>query len=251
MNLAGEVDPPAEFAIFADTGWERIGTYENIVRLNTVGLEAGFPPIWRVSIENIRSEMLSNQKGHYENMPLFTRVITPQLRFDGEDELRTGQIRRQCTRHYKIHAINAAIREEYGMVARFQWIGFSVDELVRMAPSRVKYITHRFPLIERRMDRADCERWITEHEFTVPVKSACIGCPYHIDAEWADLSPAEWEDACQFDEAIRDKHLHRGRNRDNRLFLHRSLIPLRDVKIGRDESNDLLKQGGCDGGCWT
>jgi hypothetical protein len=248
MNLQREIDPPANFAIFADTGWERAGTYQNIDCLNAIRLEAGFPPIWRVSIGDIRSEMLSTKKD--DHMPMFTSVVTPQLRFDGEDEMQTGQLRRQCTNHYKIRAINTAIREEYGMVARTQWIGFSVDEVVRMAPSRVAYVTHRFPLIEKRMDRADCERWLIERGFPVPVKSSCIGCPYHTDVEWKSLSPSEWEDACQFDEAIRDKRLHRGRNRDNKLFLHRSLIPLREVRLGRDESGDRLKDDGCDGGCW-
>ena len=246
MNIASEIEPKADFAIFADTGWERAGTYENIARLNTIGLEAGFPPIWRGSIGNIRTESLAGGDGHYNHMPLFTRVITPQLRFDGDDEVRTGQIRRQCTRHYKIRAINAAISEEYGMARRVQWIGFSVDELARMAPSRVKYITHRFPLIEKRMDRADCEGWLIEHGHPVPVKSSCIGCPYHTDAEWKSLSPSEWEDACQFDEQIREKH-----RKNFKLYLHNSLTPLREVRFRGDERNDLLKQEDCKGGCWT
>jgi len=249
MNLHGEIDPHADFAVFADTGWERVSTYENITRLNQTGLARGFPPIWRVTIGNIRVEMLDSI--HNDHMPLFTSIVTPQLRFDGNDEIRAGQLRRQCTRHYKIHAINTAVWEEYGMVRRVQWIGFSVDEVARMAPSRVAYITHRFPLIEKRMDRADCERWLVEHGYPVPVRSSCIGCPHHTDEEWANLFPSEWEDACRFDEAIRDKHLHWARNRDNKLFLHRSLIPLRDVRLEKDERNDLLKQDGCDGGCWT
>ena len=55
MNIHGEIDPPADFAVFADTGWERTGTYENIRALNTIALERGFPPVWKVGIGNIRA----------------------------------------------------------------------------------------------------------------------------------------------------------------------------------------------------
>lgn len=254
MNLEGEISPPADFAIFADTGWERKATYENITRLNTLCLEQGFPPIWRVKVGDIRADMLAEGKGHHDHLPLFVMSIqrNGQLRLDGSDDetQSVGQLRRQCTRYYKIHAINRAIRKEYGMVPRVQWIGFSVDEIVRMAPSRVKYITHRFPLIEKRMARDDCVRWLIERGYPVPVKSACVGCPYRTDAEWAELTPSEMEDACKFDEQIRDRHLHRRGGRNFKLFLRSDLVPLREATFRGNQRGDLLKQEDCAGGCW-
>lgn len=251
MNLQGEIDPPADFAIFADTGWERHDTYKNISRINTEGLNRGFPPIWKVSTGNIRQEMLQSGDRHYGHIPFFTRSFfkTGQLNLDGSDDIRkgTGQLHRQCTNYYKIRPINAAIREEYGMKPRTQWIGFSVDELVRMRPSRIKYITLRFPLIEKRMDRADCVHWLLSHGYPVPVKSSCIGCPYHTDAEWKSLDAAEWEDACLFDEEIRDKHDARRHN--FKLYLHRTLIPLREL-INPKSTENLDRDEECSGGCW-
>ena len=92
-------------------------------------------------------------------------------------------------------------------------------------------------------------RWLFSHGYPVPVQSNCVGCPYHSDAEWAALTPEEFEDACQFDEAIRDKHLHASRRKDFKLYLHRSLTPLRDVKL-RPTGENLDKQAECQAGCW-
>lgn len=253
MNLHHEIEPGVDFAIFADTGWERQGTYENITRLNSIGLDRGFGPIWKVKAGNIRADMLAAGDGHYDHMPLFTQSsrLTGQLRLDGSDEVvkGTGQLRRQCTGHYKIDAINRAVRDEHGMARRVQWIGFSVDELQRMRPSRVKYITLRFPLIEKRMSRADCVVWLLEHGYAIPVKSSCIGCPYHTDAEWVNLTAEEWKDACKFDDAIRDRHLHLT-SKSFRLYLHSSLIPLSEVKLHPKVEENLEKDGDCAGGCW-
>lgn len=251
MNLHGEIDPPAEFAVFADTGWERSGTYDQVGKLNTIGLGKGFPPIWVVKAGNIRDEMLSFD--HYLHMPLYTvsREETDQILIGGGMDVKEskGQLRRQCTRHYKIKAIDRAIREEFGLKKRTQWIGFSVDELARMSSSRRKYISFRFPLIEKRMDRNDCKDWLIDHGHPVPVKSSCIGCPYLSDQEWLELRSNEREDACQFDDAIRDKHLIDNRRKSQPLYLHRSCQPLRDVEF-KPGGDNLDKQEDCAGGCW-
>lgn len=251
MNILGEIEPKAEFAIFADTGWERQATYNQILWLNAKCLEYGFPEIWIVSSGNIRDNTLNPQ--NYEDMPLYTvsNKRTGQLSFSGEEIVKTsrGQLRRQCTRHYKIKVINREIRKKYGMKKRKQWIGFSVDEVVRMRPSRVKYIEHRFPLIEMRMSRQDCIDWLNSHGYPIPEKSACIGCPYRSDAEWRSLTPKEMEDAIDFDEKIRGKHMLNPKRKDFPLFLHHSCKPLKDVSFSEDDS-DIQKQEGCDGGCW-
>ena len=98
MNLHDEIDPPASFAIFADTGWERKATYENVAALNTICLEHGFPPIWTVKTTNIRADMIAEGNGHYDHIPFYTRSFTHtgQLQLDGSEEIRegVGQLRR-------------------------------------------------------------------------------------------------------------------------------------------------------------
>ena len=67
----------------------------------------------------------------------------------------------------------------------------------------------------------------------MPPRSACKGCPFHSDDEWREMKlhrPWDFEDACDFDEQIRNYGGMRGQ-----CFLHRSCKPLRDV----DFSNDI------------
>lgn len=69
-----------------------------------------------------------------------------------------------------------------------------------------------------------------------PPRSRCAHCPNQSDTEWAELTPEEWESACKTDEYVRsvDKH----------AYLHKSLIPLRQVTLKPQEDN-----GGLFGGC--
>ena len=151
MNLAGLITPPFEFAVFADTQWERKGTYEYIDYLDQQASSYDFPPIMRVSAGNIRADMLADQK-HYHHPPLYV------------DTEKIGQIRRQCTGHYKVTIINREIRKIFGMKRRIQTIGFSLDEIARRNDSRgPKYIELRYPLLEMRMTRKDCLNWMTEN----------------------------------------------------------------------------------------
>jgi hypothetical protein len=47
----------------------------------------------------------------------------------------------------------------------------SLDETMRMKPSNVQYITNRWPLIEARLNRNDCLRWLERHNYSQPPKS--------------------------------------------------------------------------------
>jgi hypothetical protein len=86
------------------------------------------------------------------------------------------------------------------------WIGISLDEYRRMSPSRVRFIRHRWPLVELRMTRWDCIAFLEEQRLPVPIKSACIGCPYRQASEWLDMReqfPDEFAQAVTFDERNR------------------------------------------------
>jgi hypothetical protein len=108
-------------------------------------------------------------------------------------------------------------------------------------------MTNRWPLIERNISRLGCLRWLTEHGYPEPPKSACIGCPFHNDRMWKEMKanqPDEFEDACKVDDAMR-----RGEARGMRgvEFMHRKRIPLRDVTF--DDSQPDLFQNECEGIC--
>src|SRR5690606_924714 len=116
---------------------------------------------------------------------------------------------------YKIQPIERKIRELLGLKPRQHWprtvaveqiFGISADEMRRMRMPRELWRRNRYPFIfERRMQRWQiieaARKRFPDHPFP---RSACIGCPFHSDAEWLAMQrsrPAEFADAVAFDEA--------------------------------------------------
>lgn len=240
MSCAGEIDK-ANVAIFADTGWEPKAVYEHLGRLRDFYEEnkEWAIPIKTVSKGNLRDDFLKAVEDNgFATMPLFAK--DPQTQ-------KVSMLRRQCTREYKIAELQREMRlmGAKGSDPFEVWIGISVDEAMRMKASRVKYTVHRWPLIEQRMTRHDCRIYLEKAGWDVP-KSSCIGCPFHTDHWWADLkqtSPEEFQDAVEFDRAIR--HLPR---LHDETFLHNSALPLDEV-IFDDESQFDLFGNECEGMC--
>ncbi len=250
--------PGLDGAIFADTGWEPARVYKHLDRLATVLTGAGIP-LYRVSSGNLRADAI-DPAHRYASVPYFVR--NP----DGTD----GMGRRQCTSEYKLAPITRKVRELLGASApdfrrvpkgnhAEQWIGFSADEVGRVSDQNgVSYITKRYPLLDLGMDRKACTRWLEARGWTQVAKSACIGCPYHGNAQWRDLRdnhPDEWADAVDFDEAIR-RGGARGLPLDGQAFLHRSRVPLSLAPIDRTTRTerlgwqlDLLDELGDPDGC--
>jgi hypothetical protein len=224
MSLAGEL-PLVDAAVFADTGWEPRAVYQHLDRLEAAAAKAGVP-VYRVSTGNLREDAL-DPRHRFASMPLHVR------REDG----RRGMIRRQCTREYKITPIRRQVRQLWQATGKppvEQWLGISLDEAHQMRDSDVAYIDNVYPLVDARMTRADCQRWLADHGWQAP-KSACIGCPFRSDRRWRELrdnSPAEWADAVAFDRAIRAGHRRHGQPAlRGRAYLHRSLVPLDRVDL--------------------
>lgn len=250
--------PGLNGAIFADTGWEPAAVYQHLDRL-AVALDKAGIPLYRVSSGNLRADAI-DPAHRYASIPYFVR--NP----DGSE----GMGRRQCTSEYKLSPINRKVRELLGAAApdfrrvprgnvAEQWIGFSTDEIGRVDNKRsVLYVRKRYPLLELGMSRKDCQRWLADHGWTSVAKSACIGCPFHGNAQWRQLRdnhPDEWADAVDFDRAIR-KGGARGLPLNGEAFLHRSRVPLDVAPIDRvtraewrDRQHDLLEELGDPDGC--
>lgn len=226
MAELGQIERPVE-AIFADTGWEPKHVYAHLDWLKT----QTSIPIHVVSQGNLREDALASTSSAW--MPLHVTNL------DGSP----GMLRRQCTTNYKIDPIRRRVRElckEHGVKRVVQMMGISVEEAVkRMRQSDVKYIINAYPLVDLRMDREDCKRWLDAHGYPVPKKSSCIGCSFHGDAHWREMKandPDEWENACAFDEAIRDRRL---RFADG-VYLHRSRVALRLVDLSTPQDRGQL-----------
>ena len=246
MAAHGEIGPMPDLAIFADTGAEPEPTYEYL-RWLTSGNVLPFP-VHMVSNGNIRDDMISglNSTGQrFASIPFFTL-------YKGK----AGMGRRQCTKEYKLQPIQREVRRLIGGKTKpgsvEMWIGISLDEVIRMKPSRVKYIVNRWPLIEKEMTRADCLAWLERKGYPRPPKSACTFCPYRSDEGWINMKAtdrASFEDAVAVDKAIRQNGTTKRMKAD--LYLHRSLKPLDEVDFRTDAElgqGDLFGNE-CEGMC--
>lgn len=254
MAAAGEITPMPKCAIFADTMWEPKAVYEWLG-----WLEKQLPfPIHRVCKGNIREQNVSARvRGlkvngeRWVSLPYFVKV-------DGNEK--EGRIARQCTAEYKIDPIETFIKISLlnhvkgtrlpRETAIIQWRGITTDEASRMKDSGLKWMKVRYPLaMEKNMTRSDCLYWMQSHGFPKPPRSACIGCPFHSNKEWREMRdnrPDEWQDAVEFDAAIRKAGGIRGDS-----FLHRSLKPLSDVDLSTEEDHGQLNlfKNECQGMC--
>ena len=76
----------------------------------------------------------------------------------------------------------------------------------RQTPVSEDWQVNRWPLIEQRMTRQDCLRWLERYGYPTPPKSSCVGCAFHSDAAWRairDDDPEAWASALEVDRAIR------------------------------------------------
>ncbi len=245
MAAHGEIGPMPDCAIFADTQWEPQGVYDWLDWLET---QLPFP-VHRVSAGSVREAVIAKQNttgGRFASVPYFT---------DGG-----GMGRRQCTSEYKIQPIRQKVRELLGLgkgergpkeVAVQQWIGISTDEIQRLKYSQDKYIENRWPLIEARMSRQDCLKWMERNGYPMPAKSSCIGCPYHSDAQWRDIrdnDPESWADAVEVDRLMRLNGPVRGMTQLE--YMHRSCVPLAEVDLSTPEDHGQISfLDECEGMC--
>lgn len=237
MASAEEIRPMPRAAIFADTGNEPQSVYSWLRWLEP---RLAFPLLVVRCKQTLAEGSLrmrvtrDGRKFSSTDIPFFTRNA------DGSQGKITS---RGCTRDYKIAPILRAARQlacikrgqkTAGVV---QWIGISVDEVVRMKPSRERWAENRWPLIEAGMTRHDCLRWMERRGLPKPPRSACVFCPYHNDHEWRRLKteePDEFARAIEFERRLQEVK-GASDNFESVPFLHRSLVPLAEVDFSTDD----------------
>lgn len=254
MAARGEITPMPIGAIFADTQAEPPSVYRWLDWLET---QLPFP-VHRVTAGSLTERITNTKtnqktgKEYYSNMiPAF--VANP----DGS----RGIVGRSCTADFKIDPLFKEYRKLCGIkrgqktVGVYQWIGISLDEIYRMKPSRDKWCESRWPLVELRMKRHDCLRWMKAHGYPEPPRSACAYCPFHSDAEWRrlrDEEPEAFAEAVRVEKALQATH---DRIKTNRMkgtaYLHDSLVPLDQVDFSTDEDHgqQVMFNNECEGMC--
>ena len=269
MAARGVVRPLPHAMIFADTQAESAATMAHLAWLEgeVTRLTNGRMAVHRVTAGSITQTIEHRARGdagRFVSAPFFTA--------------NGGMGRRQCTREYKVEPLTKKQRELLGYAPRQRipigscevWIGISTDVgkqsdavpdrrpeaagVVRAGSAFDRWVVHRYPLLEERMSRHDCQRWLEKHGYPVPPKSACLFCPYKTDAEWRwlrDNDADAWAEACRIDALIRDTPKGQGNLPDMKHaeYLHRSRTPLSEVDLSTAEERGQGWLLECEGGC--
>ena len=254
--LVGLID----LALFADTKGEPKAVYAHLEWLKPI-CEKWFS-VLTVSKGSLSENLMKgvNADGHrFVSIPAFTS--------DGFD---VGLTRRQCTSEYKTEVLERHIRYEIlglkpGQAAPrdngiTQLLGLSYDETARVIRVKARFQSNpwgvEFPLWTMEMTRGGCKTWLKKHypERTIP-RSACVYCPYHSNAEWRAIkeSKEDWVEAVRIDEGIRNHDWSVSQERKQKLYLHRSCIPLAQVDLREEDEKTGQRQFGflneCEGMC--
>lgn len=196
MAARGDIEAP-DCAIFADTGWEPSAVYRHLDWLET---QLPFP-IHRVrrigaDLGETMLELASGARAEEGTS------LIPYFVGSG------GMIPKQCSKEFKTRPVARKIVDLVGAGPQVElWLGISRDELQRLKTNERRWITNRFPLIEARMTRRDCEVWMAERQYSAP-RSACIFCPFRSRADWLSVqdSAEDWGRVVDFDGRFRSAH---------------------------------------------
>jgi hypothetical protein len=124
------------------------------------------------------------------------------------------------------------------------WLGISLDEIERMKLSNYHRITYRYPLIDERITREDCKRYLEDKDFMNVKKSSCVFCPYHSNQQWKEIKsnyPEEWKKVLKVDNKIRD--LTKKGIKD-KLYLHSSRKPIEEAYLQEDQEELFMCEEG-------
>jgi hypothetical protein len=198
MSALG-VLPPVDAAVHADTGHERAETYAFATKWTPWLEERG---VRVVTVHPSRRLVIDNWHTDTVMIAAFTSHET------GEP---SGMLRRICTREWKVDPIRRWLQANRNKQQVEQWLGITLDEVLRIKPSGRKYVTNTFPFVEmldRPWTRGMVMQWLHKNNLEIPVKSSCVFCPYHDRATWREIQQADngdWEKAVEVDKAIRNK----------------------------------------------
>lgn len=174
--------------------------------------------------------MFSGENGKSPVMPVYTNQSG-----------RNAKLPEYCSGEWKREVVMRWINEQPGWHKRGvdNWIGISWDERHRRRGQRKQWLQNVYPLLDwmpRAMTVASCTQAVEDVGWPSPPRSRCVYCPNQSDAEWGELTPDEFEMAARCDDEIRAVDPH--------AFLHKQMIPLRQVVLDPKDNN-----GGMFGGC--
>lgn len=240
-------------AVFADTGDEPESVYRWLKWLEP---RLAFP-VYRVSKGHLSEETLKIRTSKKNERKYLARGIPAFVKDKSGGQ---GMLLRTCTRDFKIRPLRSKIKQLAKIhcaqkhIGVIQWFGISYDEVSRMRKSEEPWAENYYPLIDLKMTREDCLRWMKSNKYPPPPRSSCIFCPYHNDEEWQRLKeyePHEFAKAVQFEKKMQDLTVSEGAL-DGTPWLTRYSQPLDSIDF--EQKTAEKKQASqfnneCDGIC--
>jgi hypothetical protein len=223
--------PAPDVTVIADTSRENSNTWaylHDVVQpaLKTVGVTVEVAPHSLATVD-----LWTGASKSTIAMPMFTNR-------NGS----VGMLPKYCSQEWKTRVVHRWLRAR-GIRAGDMWIGFSVDEIQRCRTPQPPY-PHRYPLIERRMSRADCVALVERMGWPTPPRSSCWMCPYKADHEWRGLSSGDFAKAVALEAEIQQQ--------DPNVYLHRSCRPLAEALQGGGQTDAVDGADECSSGmCFT
>lgn len=257
MMVEGDI-PPVDAVIFCDTKDEPGWVYAQVDYLDNRLEHSGIPLIRIARSEGgIVHDLKFSGAGRFASMPLWI------LNKNGSISI----LRRQCTKEYKIEPANQLILSrlmDQGLARQLEdkngrkriivergvyidsLFGISLDELERAGSRGRPWQKAEYPLINMRMTRLACEKYLIKKGLRVPLKSSCRVCPFHDNAFWRmirDLYPEDWSHCVEFDHWLRSDERRSTRQMiglSGQSFLHRSCVPLDEADLGSNDSATII-----------
>jgi hypothetical protein len=231
MSAVGDL-PMVDAAIFADTTYESKGTYAYIAKHRQWLADRGVNYV----------EVVDPSVG--DPVDQWGAVFIPAFTKHRDSHEPAGPLRRQCTGRWKIDPIRRWCQEHRAKGQPVElYLGITLDEVGRMKPSRVKYITNVYPFIERGMERYQVVQYLEKAGVEIPPRSACVFCPYRsrsaMKAVMAD--PEDRAVAVKMDDAIREKR------RGYLSYVRRELEPLDEMDFDEGQLDMFGEE--CEGYC--
>lgn len=249
--LRGEVNGVIpDYIIFSDPGNEEPYVYEQIQKVNDYIKQHFDSEIIFTTGGNIYDDVMNATVTgkRVASLPYHTQDGTGKEYLDGIGK-------RQCTNDYKIEPVKKKIRDLLGYKPKQRvkekvhiWKGISTDEIERVKPIQCTWRIAEHPLVDvLNIDRSACNAYVERTLGFTPHASSCEICPFHDNTTWLKIKkedPAGFERACQLDEQIRH-----GLKYKNKLYLHKSRKPLREVDLQEDQTtiDDFINE--CEGFC--
>lgn len=153
---------PLDYVVFSDTGNEMPETYEYLKIIQKYLMKKRIP----FKIVKVRNNTSLSDR-------CLKRKVIP------------SQIWRWCTRDMKVTPIHAFYRKLHAHI--YQYMGIDYDEVHRMKPAKVDYVTNLYPLIDYKIGREECVNLIKKARLPIPIKSGCYMCPFNNMDRWAEI----------------------------------------------------------------